>query len=59
MSGHATIRTPTQRQCERCGRQERWDETVEAWVITDTDTTVGDPHCIHEWDINGSFSPYH
>ncbi|WP_265111514.1 HEWD family protein [Halosolutus halophilus] len=55
----AQVRTPTARTCERCGRSERWDDEVEAWQIAreDGDRQVGNPHCIHEWDINGAFNP--
>ncbi|WP_435125169.1 HEWD family protein [Halobaculum sp. D14] len=49
------IRRPTERTCERCGREERWDEDDETWHI---DGDAGDVYCIHEWDINGSFVPF-
>lgn len=54
-----TIRKPDRRVCEQCGRVETWDRAADTWVIErqDGDRQVGDPHCIHEWDINGSFSP--
>ena len=54
-----SIRTPTRRDCELCGREEKWDKQVETWVIVRNEgqQAVGDPHCIHEWDINGAFSP--
>ncbi len=54
------LRTPKQRTCDRCGRRERWDDDAETWRIAVEDGTrrVGDPFCIHEWDINGSFSPF-
>ena len=50
---------PTRRNCERCGRTDVWDETVENWVIAreDGNRRVGDKHCIHEWDINGQYNP--
>lgn len=50
---------PTERQCERCGREDVWDDTVENWVIAsrDGDRRVGNPNCIHEWDINGRYNP--
>lgn len=57
MMGRSPIRTPGRRECERCGRRESWDETAQSWALA-TEESVGDPHCIHEWDINGSFSPY-
>lgn len=50
----ATLRTPTDRVCERCGRIERWDDEIESWVV---DEEPGEIYCIHEWDINGSFAP--
>ncbi|MCU4924802.1 hypothetical protein OB905_02235 [Halobacteria archaeon AArc-dxtr1] len=53
------LRTPTARTCERCSRAERWDDYLEAWqlVVEDGEKCVGNPHCIHEWDINGTFNP--
>jgi hypothetical protein len=54
------LRTPKQRECERCGRREVWSERDDGWRI-DTggdDPIVGTPHCIHEWDIDGTFSPF-
>jgi hypothetical protein len=55
-----TLRTPEARICERCGRAERWDADAEGWRIRteDGERLVGDPYCIHEWDINGTFSPF-
>ena len=54
-----TIEPPTERECERCGRQDPWDEEAGNWVIdvVDGDRQVGDRHCVHEWDINGRYSP--
>jgi hypothetical protein len=49
-----SIRHPSERACERCGRRERWDEAVETWRVAED---VGIAYCIHEWDINGSFTP--
>lgn len=57
MADELTIRKPTKRACEVCGRRERWEPEEETWVIASSDE-VGDPHCIHEWDINGTFLPY-
>jgi len=51
------LRHPTERTCERCGREERFDETTGSWVVADGDA-VGGVYCIHEWDINGSFVPF-
>ena len=55
----ATVRTPRSRTCEQCGRAERWDEDVDAWQlqVEDGEKLAGNPHCIHEWDINGTFNP--
>lgn len=54
-----SIQPPTERECERCGRQDRWDEEAGNWVIrvVDGERQVGDRHCVHEWDINGRYSP--
>ncbi|WP_255196024.1 HEWD family protein [Halorarius litoreus] len=50
---------PSERSCERCTRQDVWDETTENWVIAtvDGERQVGNSHCIHEWDINGRYNP--
>lgn len=50
---------PTERSCTRCGRRDVWDTERENWVIevVDGDRQVGRPHCVHEWDINGSYNP--
>ncbi|SFR41286.1 HEWD family protein [Halogeometricum limi] len=55
-----TLRTPTRRTCEICGRTEKWDDAEASWRVTDADdeTTVGSLYCIHEWDINGTFAPF-
>lgn len=57
----ARVRKPTARVCEQCGRGEQWDENVEAWQLAseDGEKQIGNPHCIHEWDINGTFNPVH
>ncbi|WP_254544169.1 HEWD family protein [Halomarina pelagica] len=49
-----SIVPPTERACERCGRRDVWDAAVENWVVRDEE---GDPHCLHEWDINGQYNP--
>jgi hypothetical protein len=53
------VNAPQLRVCERCGREERWDEEVDAWQLglRNGEKVVGNPHCLHEWDINGSFNP--
>lgn len=55
----ASIVPPRERICERCGRRDIWDEETENWVIDQVDgqRQVGNPNCIHEWDINGSYNP--
>jgi len=47
-----TVDPPERRRCERCGRVERWDGRV--WVAAGQ---AGSPHCVHEWDITGSYNP--
>ncbi|SEO82399.1 hypothetical protein SAMN04487948_105339 [Halogranum amylolyticum] len=52
------IRKPTERTCERCGRQEVW--TDDSWRVAEVDgeRATGSTHCIHEWDIDGAFLPF-
>lgn len=55
-----TIDPPRQRECERCGRRDVWDGDRWAWTVAvDEDGTrrEGTPHCLHEWDINGTYNP--
>jgi hypothetical protein len=64
-----TLRKPDERECERCGRREIWDDEHDTWRVatddpdaadaasTDDAGVVGDVHCVHEWDIDGSFRP--
>jgi hypothetical protein len=52
--GMATIVPPTERTCERCGREDVWDPEQENWTIAGDE---GRPHCLHEWDINGTYNP--
>lgn len=49
-----TITPPRERECELCSREERWDDDVDGWRI---DGEPGEVYCIHEWDINGTFTP--
>jgi hypothetical protein len=50
------LRSPTDRVCERCGRHEHWRDG--GWrVAVDDEPVVGNVFCLHEWDINGTFSP--
>jgi len=50
---------PTERICERCGRHDVWDDQRETWAIAEEDgeKAVGNPQCIHDWDINGTYNP--
>lgn len=50
---------PTERECERCGRKDVWDDETEHWaiVVEDGERRAGEPACIHEWDINGQYKP--
>ncbi|MFO8114625.1 MAG: HEWD family protein [Halorubrum sp.] len=50
----ATITPPRERECELCGRRERWNDEAVGWQIDDE---PGEVYCIHEWDINGTFAP--
>lgn len=54
------LRRPTDRTCERCGREETWDTGVESWriVVVDGEKRTGNVYCVHEWDINGRFAPF-
>ncbi|SEW30584.1 HEWD family protein [Halobacterium jilantaiense] len=47
------IRTPSERECTRCGRRERWSDDDVQWRIDDL---AGDSHCVHDWDVTGSFN---
>ena len=51
---------PTERTCERCGRRDAWDDGRATWAIVEQDgeKRIGDPYCLHEWDINGEYSPF-
>ena len=51
----ATITPPHARECELCGRRERWNAEAPGWQI---DGETGEVYCIHEWDINGSYIPF-
>jgi hypothetical protein len=54
-----SISPPTERICERCGRHDIWDEERNTWVIATEggEKRTGDPQCLHEWDINGTYNP--
>ena len=49
-----TITPQRDRECELCGRDERWDDDATGWRV---DGDAGNVYCIHEWDINGTFTP--
>jgi len=55
----ASVVPPRERTCERCGRKDVWDDEAGTWVAAVEDGTrrIGSPHCLHEWDINGSYNP--
>lgn len=48
------LRAPEERTCERCGRHEVFDDADRIWRVGDA---VGEPFCVHDWDITGAFSP--
>lgn len=50
----ADIRTPENRTCTRCGREETWNDDATTWEVDDE---VGDVYCVHDWDITGEFTP--
>ncbi|MFC4356595.1 HEWD family protein [Halobium salinum] len=52
------LRRPTDRTCERCGREEMWRDG--SWRVAEVDgeRRVGSVYCVHEWDINGTFVPF-
>lgn len=52
------LRRPTERTCERCGREETW--TDDNWRVAEVDgeRRTGSVHCVHEWNINGTFVPF-
>ena len=53
------IEPPTERECERCGRKAVWDDEHGVWraVEENGERRVGQAHCLHEWDINGTYNP--
>ncbi|MDS0281732.1 HEWD family protein [Haloarcula onubensis] len=53
------ITSPRERECERCGRRDLWDDDDNTWriAVVDGEKQSGNPHCLHEWDINGTFNP--
>lgn len=59
MTCMTVIVPPERRRCVRCGRVDVWDGGKETWVAAVEDGTrqTGKPHCLHEWDISGNYSP--
>jgi len=49
------IEPPEERRCVRCGRAEVWDDEAGTWTLAPDADTPGEPHCLHEWDINGVY----
>jgi hypothetical protein len=47
------LHPPEKRECERCGRRDRWDGAAGHWAVAEE----GDPFCIHEWDVTGTYNP--
>jgi hypothetical protein len=54
-----TVVPPEKRECERCGRRDFWDHDAQKWRIVEEDgeKLIGDPYCLHEWDITGTYNP--
>lgn len=50
---------PRERECERCGRRDVWDDDAPGWkVAAGDDERAGKPFCIHEWDVDGTYNPF-
>jgi hypothetical protein len=51
---------PTERACERCGREDAWDDDAGHWaiVVEDDEKRAGDPFCLHEWDVTAEYNPF-
>ncbi|RJT06710.1 HEWD family protein [Halococcus sp. IIIV-5B] len=54
MSEPEPLSPPQERECVLCGRQDVWNDEETNWRIA----REGDAHCIHEWDINGTYNPF-
>lgn len=56
----AELTPPTERTCERCGREDAWDDEVGNWQIVDEggERHAGDPFCLHEWDVTAEYNPF-
>lgn len=57
----AALDPPDARTCERCGREEVWSDERTTWVAADPDDedALGRPHCVHDWDVTGTYTPVH
>jgi len=55
-----TVVPPKERECERCGRKDVWDDDGGSWCIAieDGERRAGRPYCLHEWDISGTYDPF-
>jgi len=55
-----TIVPPRERECERCGRTDVWNDDSGTWTVVERDgeRLSGDRFCLHEWDINGAYNPF-
>ena len=55
------LHPPDERTCERCGRQDVWDDASGHWRIVEADgeKLAGDPFCVHEWDVTATYNPFH
>ena len=53
------LNPPTRRACVDCGREDVWDADAGEWRIRRENGTrlVGEPYCLHEWDITGTHRP--
>lgn len=53
------IRAPSVRRCERCGRVEQWNSRRTTWECRRPSEKgpAETRHCIHEWNVTGSFCP--
>lgn len=58
-SDMVNVQPPSQRECLRCGRRDTWSDAAATWVAVEEDGEClrGRPHCLHDWNINGSFNP--
>lgn len=57
--GMVKVVPPSERECRRCGRRDTWSDEESTWVAVEEDgeRLTGTPHCLHDWDINGTYNP--